>query len=78
MSACFVDPLGDQDPPDDDFDPDDLVAVDTDRNPAELGAGDSALFAGVTEYAYALLDELRFDRWPAGDEERPLCDPWDL
>ena len=74
----LVVPLGDHDPPDDDLDPEDLVAADTDRNPAELGAGDSALFAGVTVYAKAVLDEVLFDLCCAGDEERPLCGPWDL
>ena len=47
----LVVPLGDHDHPDDDLDPEDLVASDTDRNTDELGAGDSALFAGVTLYA---------------------------
>ena len=57
----FVDPLGDHDPPEDDLDADDLVAVDTDRNPAELGAGDSALVAGVTGYAKADLEDVLLD-----------------
>ena len=74
-------PLGDHDPPEDDLDPVDLVAVDGDLNPAELGAGDTvlglccSLVAGVTLYAYPFLEELRLYRWPPGDEDRPLCDP---
>ena len=58
----FVVPLGGHDPPEDDLDADDLVAVDGDRNPAELGAGDSGLVVGVTLYAYAFLEELRLYR----------------
>ena len=57
----LVVPLGDNDPPEDDLDPEDLVAADTERNPAELGVGETALVAGVTGYAKADLEDVLFD-----------------